>query len=110
MRARGVLQITAVRLPLTVVNWGSIVSDRITLSRMSSRLRFTAALELLEAPSPVQRSEALDQLTAVLQELNWQLNGATELSAKKLIQALRNRLSDSNWLAPPAPWGTQALP
>ena len=62
--------------------------------------RITAALELLEAPSPVQRSEALDQLTTVLQELNWQLNRATDLSAKQLMQALRSRLSDSNWLAP----------
>ena len=64
---------------------------------MGSRLRITAALELLGAPSPVQRSEALDQLTMVLQEMNWQLNGTSDLTADQLTQALRGRLSDSNW-------------
>ena len=45
----------------------------------------------------MQRSEALDQLTMVLQEMNWQLNGTSDLTADQLTQALRGRLSDSNW-------------
>ena len=66
-------------------------------------MRIAAALDLLGATSPVQRSEALDQLTMILQEVNWQLASLPGLSAEQLTQALQTRLTDSNWCVVPLP-------
>ena len=63
---------------------------------MSLATMWHAALrQLRESPAPAERSEAIDQITELLQQADWQLpdgNLGTEI-----IGALRERLSDTNW-------------
>ena len=55
---------------------------------------WAASLAQLAAPTTNLRSEALDQITLLLQEADWRLVG---VGAPELVEALRARLSDSNW-------------
>jgi hypothetical protein len=54
-------------------------------------------LQLAEAPTPQLRSEAIDQMTELLQQTEWAL---PEGRAAEVGAALRERLADSNWCAP----------
>ena len=83
-----------------------------------------AILQLEQASaSTAARVDALDQITLICQQREWELGGQ---DAHELIGALRDRLSDSNWCAlgfgaralaplperpqrpPPAPVGARA--
>ena len=55
---------------------------------------WSAALQQLEAATPQLRSEAIDQLTELLQQTDWVLPDGLE---GEVMTALRDRLSDSNW-------------
>ena len=55
---------------------------------------WSAALQQLEAATPQLRSEAIDQLTELLQQTDWVLPEGLE---GEVMTALRDRLSDSNW-------------
>ena len=48
----------------------------------------------LESPTPQQRSEALDNLTELLQQNEWQLPSG---QGAAIFSALRDRLNDANW-------------
>lgn len=62
---------------------------------------WTAALsQLRDAPQPAERSEAIDQITELLQSSDWQLPDALGV---EVVAALRERLSDTNWCASPQP-------
>ena len=53
-----------------------------------------ATLNQLEAPTPQLRTEAIDQLTELLQQSEWVL---PEGRGGEVAAALRDRLVDSNW-------------
>ena len=62
-------------------------------------------LEQTEAPTPQLRSEAIDQMTELLQEAKWEIPSAWR---GEVVRALRERLADNNWCAraaapPPSP-------
>ena len=62
---------------------------------------WTAALsQLRDAPQPAERSEAIDQITELLQSSDWQLPDGLGV---EVVAALRERLSDTNWCASPQP-------
>ena len=65
--------------------------------RVASPLSWESTLQQLEAPTPQQRSEAIDLVTELLQESEWQL---PEGRGNNFVVALRNRLTDSNWWVP----------
>lgn len=52
------------------------------------------ALSALEAPTAAERCEALDDLTELLQQLDWAL---PEGEGANVAAALLDRLNDSNW-------------
>ena len=56
------------------------------------------ALQQLQAPMTHLRTEALDSITVILQDSDWQLPPGSEA---ELIHALRERLFDTNWYVTP---------
>ena len=64
---------------------------------MSLHGAWAAALEQLKtATIPNLRSEAIDQMTELLQEDDWAL---PEGLGVEIVAALRDQLSDTNWCA-----------
>ena len=55
-----------------------------------------AVLQQMEAPTPAMRTDAIDQVTVMLQQREWEL---TSRETQELVGALRERLGDSNWYA-----------
>ena len=59
-----------------------------------------AVLQQMEAPTPAMRTDAIDQVTVMLQQREWEL---TSRETQELVGALRERLGDSNWYHPASP-------
>lgn len=68
-------------------------------------MEWSTALRQCSAPNSQQRSEAIDQLTELLQQNDWQLPSG---EGGNVFMALRERLSDSNWYAPVEPLSREA--
>ena len=63
-------------------------------------MEWSTALRQCSAANSQQRSEAIDQLTELLQQNDWQLPSG---EGGNVFIALRERLNDSNWYAPVEP-------
>ncbi len=68
------------------------------MSESASSSAWASTLAQLEAQTPQHRSDALDQVTELLQQNDWQLPAGL---AAQLIAALRERLTDDGWCAAP---------
>lgn len=67
---------------------------------MSTHAAWVAALEQLKSATiPNLRSEAIDQMTELLQEDDWALPDGL---GGDIVSALRDQLYDTNWCAPAA--------
>ena len=80
--------------PPTIMSGLTIASAPAAATGASASDAWAASLAQLAAPTTNLRSEALDQITLLLQEADWRLVG---VGAPELVEALRARLSDSNW-------------